>query len=77
VVAQREERRARALSAEELLEAERTQRSNGDDRFDALRRLIAKELHHDFCNGGQLDKLMRQECFKGLWPEIERLAEQR
>ena len=52
-------------------------RSKGDDsRFDALRRLIAKELHPDFCTGGQLEKLLRQECFKRLWPEIERIAEQ-
>jgi len=39
--------------------------------------LVAKELHPDFCTGGQLEKLMRQECFKKLWPEIERLAERR
>ena len=29
------------------------------------------------CNGGHLEKLMRQECSKLLWPEIERLAERR
>jgi len=37
--------------------------------------LVAKELHPDFCTGGDLEKLMRQECFKKLWPEIDRLAE--
>ena len=47
-----------------------------DDRFDMLRR-IAKELHPDFSTGGGLDKLLRAECFKKLWPEIERIAERR
>jgi hypothetical protein len=69
--------KARALSAEELLESERDRHAGGQDRFDALRRLVAKELHPDFCTGGRLEKLMRQECFKKLWPEIERLTEQR
>ena len=77
MIAQREQWKARALAAEELLEAERNRHAGGQDRFDALRRLVAKELHPDFCTGGQLEKLMRQECFKKLWPEIERLAEQR
>ena len=75
VINQREQWKARAFAAKELLEAELNRRSKNDDRFDALRRLIAKELHPDFCTGGQLEKLMRQECFKKLWPEIERLAE--
>ena len=77
VIAQREEWRARALAAEKILESDCNRRTDGDDRFDALRRLVAKELHPDFCTGGHLEKLMRQECFKKLWPEIERLAEQR
>jgi hypothetical protein len=75
VISQREQWKARALAAEEQLDSERRRCSKGDDRFDALRRLIAKELHPDFCSGGALEKLMRQECFKELWPEIERLAE--
>ena len=75
VIAQREQWKTRALATEELLETERTQRSKGVDRFDALRRLVAKELHPDFCTGGDLEKLVRQECFKKLWPEIDRLAE--
>jgi hypothetical protein len=77
VIAQREHWKSRAVVAEELLEAERNRHAGGQDSFDALRRLVAKELHPDFCTGGQLEKLMRQECFKKLWPEIERLAEQR
>ena len=77
VISQREEWKSRALAAAELLEAERNRHAGGLDRFDVLRRLVAKELHPDFCDGGHLEKLMRQECFKKLWPEIERLAERR
>jgi hypothetical protein len=47
VIAQREEWKARALTAEEFLESERHRHASGQDRFDALRRLIAKELHPD------------------------------
>jgi hypothetical protein len=77
VIAQREEWRTRALAAEKIQESDCDRRTDGDNRFDALRRLVAKELHPDFCTGGHLEKLMRQEYFKKLWPEIERLAEQR
>jgi hypothetical protein len=77
VIAQREQWRARGLAAEKILESDCNRRTDGDNRFDALRRLVAKELHPDFCTGGHLEKLMRQECFKRLWPEIERLDEQK
>jgi len=76
VIAQREQWKSRALAAEELLEAERGRRCKGEHRFDALRRLVAKELHPDFCKGGQLENDAAGICFKKLWPEIERLAEQ-
>jgi len=77
VIEQREQWKARALAAEEQMETERDRQASGQDRFDALRRIVVKELHPDACNGGQLEKLMRQECFKKVWPEIERLAEQK
>jgi hypothetical protein len=77
IIAQRGEWKARALAAEELLAFERHQHSKGDDRFNVLRHLIAKELHPDFCAGGNIEKLLRAECFKKLWPQIDRLAEQR
>ena len=59
VISQREQWKARALVAEELLDSERSRRSKGDDRFDALHRFVAKELHPDFCNGGAVEKLIR------------------
>jgi hypothetical protein len=77
VISQREEWKTRALTAEQLVEFERRHPTKVDERFDALRRLIAKELHPDFSTGGGLDKLLRAECFKKLWPEIERLVERK
>ena len=75
VIGQRDEWMTRALAAEELLETERRRPANGDDRFNKLRRLVAKELHPDFCTLESLEKLLRAECFKRLWPQIEQLAE--
>jgi hypothetical protein len=77
VITQREEWQTRALAAEDRLETERRRPMNPDKRFDALRRLIAKELHPDFSTDGDLDKLLRAEYFKKLWPEIERLVERK
>jgi hypothetical protein len=82
VIAQREEWKSRSRAAEDevkRLAAELSSRPTvkPDNRFDMLRRIIARELHPDFCTGGHLEKLMRQECFKKLWPQIEELAERR
>ena len=76
VIEQRQQWKERALAAEEQMATERDRQASGQDRFDALRRIVVKELHPDACNGDQLEKIMRQECFKKLWPEIERLADQ-
>ena len=79
VIAQREEWKARALVAEQkvtdLTAQLASRRDTRDDRFDALRRLVARELHPDHCAGGGLEKTIRAEFFKKLWPEIERLVE--
>ena len=81
VIAQREEWKARALVAEQkatdLTAQLANRRATRDDRFDALRRLVARELHPDFCDNGGIEKLIRAEFFKRLWPEIERLSEHR
>ena len=81
VIAQREEWKTRALSAEEevvdlIQQLMGRQETVGDERFDKLRRIVAKELHPDFCAGGEIEKLIRAEFFKKLWPEIEQLADQ-
>ena len=79
VIAQREEWKARALVAEQkatdLTAQLANRRAMRDDRFDALRRLVARELHPDFCDNDGIEKLIRAEFFKRLWPEIERLVE--
>ena len=79
VIAQREEWKARALVAEQkatdLTAQLVNRRATRDDRFDALRRLVARELHPDFCDNGGVEKMIRAEFFKKLWPEIERLSE--
>jgi hypothetical protein len=81
VIAQREEWKARALvaaqKATDLTRQMADRQFTRDDRFDALRRMIAKELHPDHCAGGDFEKLARAEFFKRLWPEIERLAEEK
>ena len=55
VIAQREEWKARALVAEQkvtdLTAQLANRRATRDDRFDALRRLVARELHPDHCDG--------------------------
>ena len=79
IIAQREEWKAQALVAEQkvtdLTAQLANRRATRDDRFDALRQLVARELHPDFCDNGGIEKLIRAEFFKRLWPEIERLAE--
>jgi hypothetical protein len=80
VIAQREEWKAQALATEQkvmdLVAQLASRPETPDGRFDAVRRLVAKELHPDFCDGGGLEKTLRAEFFKKLWPEIERLTEQ-
>jgi hypothetical protein len=75
VIGQREQWKSRAPAAEGLLEAEGDRRAKDYNRFDALHRLIAKKLHPDFCDGGEIEKLIRAECFKRLWPQIRKITE--
>ncbi len=78
IIAQRKEWKARALSAEQKAADLTAQLANRqamrDDRFEALRRLVARELHPDHCTSSDIEKLIRAEFFKRLWPEIERLV---
>jgi hypothetical protein len=68
VIAQREEWKALALVAEQKLTDLTAQLANRrptrDDRFDALRRLVARELHPDHCTGGDIEKTVRAEFFQ-------------
>jgi hypothetical protein len=44
-----------------------------DVRFAALRRYLAKQFHPDHAMGQGIEKVVRNEIFKEIWIEIERL----
>jgi hypothetical protein len=46
---------------------------NGDWRFKALRRLVAKELHPDLSRPGGMEAAVRNALFQRIWPQIEML----
>ena len=79
---QRESWKVRALMGEaQLLEA--TTRTNnkgashhgGDARYASLKRYLAKQFHPDHAPGEGIEKIVRNEIFKEIWGEIERLDE--
>jgi hypothetical protein len=79
----RERWKVRALMAEALaLEATAKTGNNGgrgnvsDTRYAALKRFLAKRFHPDYAPGGGIEKIVRNEIFKEIWHEIERLDEE-
>jgi hypothetical protein len=77
---QRESWRVRALMAEaQLLEATAKTSNNGgsqkvsDLRYASLKRYLAKRFHPDYAPGQGIEKIVRNEIFKEIWNEIERL----
>ena len=77
---QRESWKVRALMAEaQLLEA--TAKAGGeirpqnvsDVRYASLKRYLAKRFHPDYAPGEGIEKIVRNEIFKEIWNEIERL----
>src|SRR6266480_7345028 len=42
-------------------------------RYAALRRYLAKQFHPDYAPGHGIEKVVRNEIFKEIWSEIERL----
>jgi hypothetical protein len=76
---QRESWKRRALVAEmKLLE---TAVNGGNDssqnvsdlKYAALKRYLAKQFHPDHAPGRGLEKVVRNEIFKEIWSEVERL----
>jgi hypothetical protein len=72
--------KVRALMAEaQLLEATTKTSSNGgsqkvsDLRYASLKRYLAKRFHPDYAPGQGSEKIVRNELFKEIWNEIERL----
>src|SRR5262245_11071260 len=77
---QRESWKVRALTAEaELLEATaRISNSGGRQnvtelRYASLKRYLAKRFHPDYAPGQGIEKIVRNEIFKEIWNEIDRL----
>jgi hypothetical protein len=74
---QRESWKVRALMAEaQLLEAIAKPSHNGrcgDVRYASLKRFQAKQFHPDYAPGQGIEKIVRNEIFKEIWNEIERL----
>ena len=77
---QRESWKVRALMAEaQLLEATAKTSNNGscqnvsDVRYASLKRYLAKRFHPDHAPGQGIEKIVRNEIFKEIWGEIDRL----
>src|SRR2546430_557669 len=77
---QRESWKVRALMAEtQLLETTAKTSNNGgcqnvsDLRYASLKRYLAKQFHPDYAPGQGIEKIVRNEIFKGIWSEIDRL----
>jgi hypothetical protein len=77
---QRESWKVRALIAEaQLLEARAKTSNNAgrqnvtDVRYASLKRYLAKRFHPDFAPGQGIEKIVRNEIFKEIWNEVDRL----
>jgi hypothetical protein len=62
-----------------LLEATAKTSNNGgrqnvsDVRYASLKRYLAKRFHPDYAPGQGIEKIVRNEIFKEIWNEIDRL----
>jgi hypothetical protein len=79
-VQQRDSWKVRALMAEtQLLETTAKTSNNGgrqnvsDVRYASLKRYLAKRFHPDYAPGQGIEKIVRNEIFKEIWNEIDRL----
>jgi hypothetical protein len=73
---QRESWKVRALMAEaQLLEATLNGASQkvADLRYASLKRYLAKQFHPDHSPGEGIEKIVRNEIFKEIWNEVDRL----
>jgi len=77
----RESWKVRALMAEaQLLDATAKTGNKGggaenvsDVRYASLKRYLAKRFHPDYAPGQGIEKIVRNEIFKEIWNEIDRL----
>jgi hypothetical protein len=69
----------RALAAETQLTAVTTTLNDvrgavvTDRKFDALRRFLAREFHPDYSTGDGVNKTIKAEIFKRIWPVVEEI----
>jgi hypothetical protein len=67
------------MAETQLLEATAKTSNNGgrqnvsDVRYASLKRYLAKRFHPDFAPGEGIEKVVRNEIFKEVWNEIDRL----
>ena len=78
---QRESWKHRALVAEAKLVDAKTNNNGGDQnvsdmRYLALKRYLAKQFHPDYASGHGIEKIVRNEIFKEIWSEVDRLDHQ-
>ncbi|MBM3593917.1 MAG: hypothetical protein FJX32_14790 [Alphaproteobacteria bacterium] len=76
LIAEREAWKRRALAAEARM---LTEEADEMDRqcFDALRRVLARELHPDYAPADRGDISLREALFKSIWPKVEQIERKR
>jgi len=80
VIEQRNVWQQRALEAEANVKALKAtlgelRGTGGDDKkFDELRRFLAREFHPDHSKSEGIEKILRAEMFKNIWPKVEDIA---
>lgn len=63
-----------SATIEELNAKLRTITTEPDGQFRRLRALIVKEFHPDHAPEGSVDRAIRAEVFKTIWPKIEAIT---
>jgi len=67
------------IAETQLLEATAKTSNHGgrqnvsDVRYASLKRYLAKRFHPDYAPGQGIEKIVRNEIFKEIWNEIDRL----
>jgi hypothetical protein len=83
VIEQRDAWQKRALAAEARVAelaailAELQGGATGEKKFDEMKRYLARELHPDHSTSDGIEKLIRSEMFKKIWPKVEEIARSR
>lgn len=72
LIAEREAWKRRALAAEARMLTEEAEEID-QRRFDALRRVLARELHPDYAPADLGDLSLREALFKSIWPKVEQI----